>query len=93
MSYIAEERETICTTSDLDKIWNVYTRQRKIINKLIKNGYEPFNVEMEGDIIIGAEFNLDFNKITFKKAITSKKEYSDCEKEVLRERLMKARGL
>lgn len=91
MAYIPEERETHISTCDVDKKWCVYTRQRKIINKLNRLGYEMFNVEMEGDVVIGAEFYLDLNKITFRKAKSETREYTEEEKEIIAQRLAASR--
>lgn len=68
--YSAEERETIITTDDIDKKWCVYTRQKKIINKLSKLGYEMFDVELEDGNVVACWFVLDLGKITFRKAVT-----------------------
>lgn len=87
MMFEACERETHISTGDEDKEWVVYTRQKKIINKLIKAGYEPVNVEVEDDRVVACEFHLDLNKITFKKAITSKRVYTDEERASIAERL------
>lgn len=91
MAYSADERETILQIDDVSKVWSVYTRQRTMINKLIKLGYEPFNVEMEDDTIVSCEFHLDLNKISFKKAIVNKREYTDDEKKAIRDRLQKGK--
>lgn len=89
--YEVDERETHISTSDLDREWVVYTRQRKVMNKLIKLGYEALNVELEDGKMIGAEFHLDLNKITFKKAIVSKRVYTDEERAAIGERLSNGR--
>lgn len=87
--YDAEERESIIISSDVDDCWGVYTRQRKIINKLQKLGYKPFNVELQDGKIVACEFTLDLGKITFKKAIVNKRVYTDEERASLVERFKK----
>lgn len=87
----ADERETHISTSDVDNEWVVFTRQRKIINKLTKLGYEMFNVELEDGKVISCEFHLNLNKITFKKAIVNKRVYTDEERAAIAERLAKGR--
>lgn len=89
--YDPDERESHISTSDVDNEWVVFTRQKKMISKLIKLGYTPVNVEMEDDKIVGCEFHLDLNKITFKKAITTKRVYTDEERAAIAERLAKGR--
>ena len=89
--YQPEEKETYISTSDVDNEWVIYTRQKKMISKLIRLGYEPVHVEMEDDKVIGAEFHVSLNKITFKKAITSKRTYTDEERAAIAERLAKGR--
>ena len=81
------ERETIVSTNDEDKTWSVYTRQKKVINKLTKLGYEPLKVQVEDGKVVEAEFCLDLNKITFKKAIVNKREYTEEERAAIAERL------
>lgn len=87
----ADERETHISTSDIDNEWVVFTRQRKIINKLTKLGYEMFNVELEDGKVVSCEFHLNLNKITFKNAIVNKRIYTDEERAAIAERLSKNR--
>ncbi|MDA3730041.1 hypothetical protein PBV87_00750 [Niameybacter massiliensis] len=92
MAYSAEERETVIQTDDATEVWNVYTRQRKMINKLIKQGYEPFKVEKEGDNIVACEFSIPINKISFRNANAKVREYTEQQKEEMRQRLAQARA-
>ena len=89
--YEASEKETYISTSDVDNEWVIYTRQKKMIAKLIRLGYEAVHVEMEDDKIVGAEFHVNLNKITIKKAITNKRTYTDEERAAIAERLAKGR--
>lgn len=89
--YNIDERETHITTSDVDDGWTIFTRQSKIIKTLIKNGYEPFNVELEDGKIISCEFHLNLNKITFKKAITKTRQWTDEERQQAKKRLEESR--
>lgn len=91
MAYEASERETIINISDLDEKWNIYTRQRKVMTKLKNAGYEPFNIEMDGDTMVACEFEVDYNKVSFRNANTKKREMTDEQKQLAAERLRKAR--
>ena len=73
-------------------IWSIYTRQRKVINKLTKLGYTPFNVELEGEHIVCCEITIPINKISFRNAITKERTYTDEQKEEMRNRLASARS-
>jgi hypothetical protein len=42
---IPEERETICSTSDADDFWHVYTASPKHIRRLEKLGYKSTSVD------------------------------------------------
>ncbi len=92
MSYTAEERETIIRTDDVSEEWSIYTRQRKVINKLTKLGYAPLSVEMEGDTIVSCEFSIPINKISFRNATSKERTYTEEQKEKLRQRLAHARA-
>ena len=83
------ERETHISTSDEDKVWQIYTRQKKMINLLKRKGYEPVEVEVEGDSIVAAYFEIDLSKITIRKANTKVREYTEEERREKAE-LMKA---
>ena len=89
MAYELDERETIITTDDNSNNWNVYTRQRKIINKLKKLGYEAFNEEVDDGRVIACEFNLNIGKITFRKAIANERTYTDEQRAEMVARLQK----
>lgn len=89
--YEVDEKETHICTSDIEDHWEVYTRQKKIMTRLKNAGYEPVKVEVEGDKVIAATYHLDLNKISFKKAIVNKREYTDEERRETAERLAKAR--
>lgn len=91
MAYEASERETIINICDLDEKWNIYTRQRKVMTKLKNAGYKPFNIEMEDGTMVACEFELDFNKITFRNANTVKREMTEEQRLAAAERLRKAR--
>lgn len=92
MAYTADGRETIIHSDDLSETWSIYTRQRKVINKLTKLGYTPFNVELEGEHIVCCEFTIPINKISFRNAITKERTYTDEQKEEMRNRLASARS-
>ena len=72
MSYSAEERETVIVCDDVDRIWDVYTNQMLVINKLKKIGVEPYWSETEtndkGDTrITCAKYKLEYKQISMKK--------------------------
>lgn len=92
MSYEACERETIIQTDDLSDTWNIYTRQRKLITKLSKQGYEPVKVEMEGDVIISAEFELPVSRISFRNANAKGRQMTDEQRQAASERMKKLRN-
>lgn len=71
MSYTAEERETIINGNDDEKVWSIYTRQKKVMNLLKRKGYTPTKVELEDGVVLSEEYVIDLSKITFKKAITN----------------------
>ena len=95
MSYTAEERDTIILTDDLTDTWKITTRQRKMITKIkkIKNVgvvNEEFAVGTNGKYVIEGTYELPVNQISFRNPST-KKELSEEEKQVLRDRLAKSR--
>lgn len=90
MGLLPIEKETIVTTSDEDKSkWHIYTRQKKIINKLLKQDREPIRIikDENGDIY-SAEFEIGFKELNFKG---KKKDYTPEEIAMLQERARKAR--
>ena len=91
MQLLPEERETIITTNDTMDTYEIWTSQPKIIKKLRKLGHKEIDVEMDGEDIISCKFELDLSKITFKNAITKKREYTDEERKLASERMKKIR--
>lgn len=91
MNLLPIEKETIITTSDEDKSkWHIYTRQKKIIDKLIKQGREAFNVKYnENGDIYSAEFEIEYDVLNFRN---KKKIYTEEEKQAMRERMLYARS-
>lgn len=70
MSFTGIERETIINISDEDDMWDVYTRQGKIMTKLKKIGVEPYKVEKdENGRIESAWYKLNYKQISFRKEI------------------------
>lgn len=82
MSYEASERETIVSSSDELKTWNVYTLQRTVITKLQKAGVEPVKVDDDG-----AHYyeDLSWEQVSFRKK-SSARNYSEEYLESLKER-------
>lgn len=89
--YDIDERETVAITSDVDDCWEIYTRQRKIMNVLNKRGYEPFKVEMDGDRVVAAEYMIPFNRISFRSAEQKKIELTDEQRAERARKLKEAR--
>lgn len=81
------ERETIINTNDTMDCWEIYTRQRKIISKLTKQGYDSVTVEMEDDKVVCAEFVISLSKISFRNAITKERVMSEEDKMKAAERM------
>ena len=92
MMFEACERETIISTNDEDKKWEVYTRQKKMITLFKNKGYEPVRIEMEGDSIVAAYFEIDLSKISVRKANTKVREYTDEERKEMAERMRAIRN-
>ena len=91
MAYEIDERESIITTDDLSDCWEIYSRQRKFINMLIKRGYEPFKVEREDDSIITAEFIIPIDKISIRSANSKGRQMTEEQKREAGERLRKGK--
>ena len=91
MQLLPEERETVIITNDSMNTYEIWTSQPKLIKKLRKLGYKEIDVEMcEGDIV-SCKFELNLSKITFKNAITKKREYTDEERKLASERMKRIR--
>jgi len=87
MAYVKEERETIFQTDDMMKTWNVYTRQRKVITKLLK-----LTEFVELDRLVGENGNIIelTGVIPFKNiSIRNNRVYNEKQKQELRDRLNK----
>jgi hypothetical protein len=70
MSFTSIERETIINISDEDDMWDIYTRQGKIMTKLKKIGVKPYKVEKDEDErIVSAWYKLNYKQISFRKEI------------------------
>lgn len=68
-SFTQEEQETIITTDALDKAWNVYTRQQKVMTKMARLGVLPYRVVTNADgRIIEAEYTLALNQVSFRNS-------------------------
>lgn len=93
MICIAQMRETIITTSDVEDAWDIYTRQKCVMKLLRDKGYTPYKVEMEGDIVVAESFQIDLSKITIRNAITKKREYTDEERAAKEEHMRKIRNI
>lgn len=91
--YDAEERETIVTTDDLCDDWVVWTRQKSMIRKLEKLGYTPVKVELEDDVVVGAEFVISNNKISFKNANYTGRKFTDEQRREAGERMRAAKDM
>lgn len=89
--YEVDERETIIQTDDISKEWVVYTRQRSMISKLQKQGYEATKVELEGGRIISCEFVIPINKISFRNANSTGRVFTEEQKREAAERMGKNR--
>jgi hypothetical protein len=81
VGFTDEERETIVTADDLDTSWRVYTRQRKIITKLQKLGYQPLKTKFEDGRIIEATFELPSRGVFFRCQQIKKRVVSDAERQ------------
>lgn len=86
------ERETVINCNDENRNWSVYTRQKVIMTKLEKANWECTKVWKDSDgEIFAKEFCAPFEFLTFRNKERKKREYSEEQKEMARERLSKAR--
>lgn len=91
-NFTPEEKETIINLSDADKQWEVFTMQKKIIHKLDKLGAKPYKVEKDDeDNIISASYKLDYSQVSFRKK-GEKRILTDEQRQILRDRMAKARS-
>lgn len=86
MSLTAAERETCMVMTDEDKKWKVYTCNRWTITRLEKQGFEPESVKIDEDGNEYRTYMLERNEVKFRKT----KEYTDEEKQIMRERFLKS---
>lgn len=91
--YSADERETIITTSDVENVWDIYTRQKRVMKLLRDKGYTPYKTEMEDGVTVAESFQIDLSKITIRNAITKKREYTDEERAAKAEHMRRIREL
>ena len=67
MSYTSEERETVITTDETMTIWNIFTRQQKVMTKLKNIGVIPVKTRAEDGVTVEAEYNVLYKQISFRK--------------------------
>jgi transcription initiation factor IIE alpha subunit len=78
MSFTSIERETIINISDEDNMWDVYTRQGKIMTKLKNIGAVPYKVERdENNRIESAWYKLNYKQVSFRKDIILSEEQKE----------------
>jgi hypothetical protein len=89
MSYTKEERETIITTDDCMENWNIYTRQRKVMTKLLKlpEFVKKRTEYNEKKVMIELEGTIPFKCVSFRKL----RILSEEKKKELGDRLREAR--
>lgn len=85
------ERETICNCTDEDRNWSVYTRQKIVMTKLEKAGWECTKTWQDEEGIYAKEFKAPFDCLTFRKPERKKKTLTDEQREAARIRMEEAR--
>ena len=89
MNYSKEERETIITTDDCMENWVIYTRQRKVMTKLLKlpEFVEKRTEHNDKNVLIELEGTIPFKCLSFRKL----RVLSEEKKKELGDRLREAR--
>ena len=84
MNFTAEERETIITTDETMSTWNIYTRSKKVMNKLKKINAIPYDTKLdeEGNIE-EAQYALDYSQVSFRKKIILTEEQRQKKRETM----------
>ena len=74
MAYDAVERETVLQTDDESGMWRVYSRQRKVISKLLKmdSFEETYRIEEDGRVV-ELEGMMPYKAMTFRINTKSKR--------------------
>lgn len=82
MNFLAEERETIILSNDSSKVWEVYTMQQKIMNKMKSIGVEPTKTEKDNEgNIISCTYIIPYKQISFRKIIELTEEQKQAKSE------------